>query len=110
MQMQMFDPREAPSATAEMLADNRLKKAIATMRRHDAISKVPRRALTAPKNWPYVEAIGGEVPAWAVDDGGLRFVVVGDMVFDESDLEILNCKTRDGACAIFARLDEQVSA
>jgi len=109
-QMAMFDPREAPTATAAMLADDRLKKAIATMRRRDAISKAPRRAATAPKQWPYVEAIGGEVSAWAIDDGSLRYVVVGDMVFDEPDLEILNCKVHEVARAVFARLDAQVAA
>jgi hypothetical protein len=109
-QMMMFDPRETPTATAEMLADDRLKKAIATMRRRDAISKAPRRAATAPKQWPYVEAIVGAVPAWVVDDGGLRYIVVGSMVFEEADLEILNFHTREAARSMFDRFDAQVAA
>lgn len=32
MQMQLFDPREAPTATAEMLADRGLRGAIVTIR------------------------------------------------------------------------------
>ena len=59
-QLQMFDPRLTPTATAAMLDDADLKSAIAAMRgrkRNDA-------------GWPYVERlldIDGH-PAWAVDD------------------------------------------
>jgi hypothetical protein len=97
-QIQMFDPREAPTATAEMLADQGLRDAIAAMR---------RRVRVKGSEWPYVEAVDG---AWAVDDHDVRYVVVGNMIFDEGDLEILNGKTREAARAVFARLDEGVAA
>lgn len=103
MQMAMFDPRQTPTATAAMLADKRLRRAIATMRKHSRIND---------SGWPYVEDLGAfrSSHAWVVDDHDVRYVVVGDMIFDECDLKILNCKTREAACAVFARLDAGVAA
>lgn len=99
MQMQMFDPRQAPTATAAMLADHDLRRAIVTMREHGSEA-----------GWPYVEAIDGGLKAWAVDDASGRYVVVGSMVFEMADLEILNAATRASALAVSARLDQQVAA
>ncbi|MET4442803.1 hypothetical protein ABIB75_001064 [Bradyrhizobium sp. GM2.2] len=102
-QLQMFDPRSAPTATAEMLADTGLRAVIATMR---------RRGRVARREWPYVEAVGeiGDNKAWAVDDGGERFVVVGDMVYEPADLAIMNVTLRTAATAAFGRLDQGVAA
>ncbi|MGY3356415.1 hypothetical protein ACVWZK_003078 [Bradyrhizobium sp. GM0.4] len=94
MQMQMFDPRMTPTATAEMLADVGLHRAIATMRKSNGSIETA---------WPYVERIGDR--AWAVDDGGLCYVVVGLMVFDHDDLDILERTIRKAAKEAFARLD-----
>jgi hypothetical protein len=100
-QMAMFDPRECPTATATMLADQGLR---------DAIAAMSRRSRVKQTGWPYVEAVEGDVHAWVVDDGGLRYVVVGMMVFDLADLEILNRKVQAAALATFKRLDAQVAA
>jgi hypothetical protein len=102
MQRTMFDPREAPTATAEMLADRDLRGAIAAMRRRNRVKVVGY--------WPYVEAIEGGVKAWAVDDRGVRFVVVGSMVFEMADFEILNRKVQKSASDVFVRLDAGVAA
>jgi hypothetical protein len=101
MQMQMFDLVSTPTATAAMLADEDLRSAITAMRRCHR-SKVT--------DWPYVEEIDGGLKAWAVDDHGIRFVLVGAMVFDMYDFEILNFRTREAALAVFKRLDAQVAA
>lgn len=103
MQMQMFDPREAPTATAAMLADHGLRGALAAMRDHAGREEFGC--------WPFVEAIGDAVASgWAVDDGGLRYVVVGTLVFEMGDLILANRRIQDDALAVFARLDAQVAA
>ncbi|MCK1341003.1 hypothetical protein IVB38_34560 [Bradyrhizobium sp. 38] len=93
MQMQMF--AECRNASAEMLSDRGLRRAIAAMRDDEQAE------------WPFVESIGelGDRRAWAVDDRGVRFVVVGGTVFDADDLAILNGKLREAAKDAFARLD-----
>jgi hypothetical protein len=102
MQMQMFDPREAPTATAAMLADSCLRDAIESMRRHDDREDA---------GWPFVENIGDAVRrAWAVDDAGSRYVVVGAVVFELDDLGIMARRIRIAAMEAFARLDAGVSA
>ena len=72
MQLQMFDPRLTPIATAEMLADVDLQYAIEDMRDHHVV---------AESGWPYVERLcdveGTQV--WAVDDASLRYVIVFEM-------------------------------
>ncbi|WP_368509102.1 hypothetical protein [Bradyrhizobium lupini] len=77
MQLQLFDPRMAPTATAEMLADAGLRGAIRTMRKDKAGTE-----------WPFVEAIGaiGDARAWAVDDRGVRYVVLDNTVFRDEEL------------------------
>lgn len=103
MQMTMFDPREAPTATAEMLADQGLRDAIAAMRDHAGREEFGC--------WPFVENIGDAAQrAWAVDDGGVRYVVVGELVFEMGDLCLANHKIRDAAKDAFARLDTRVEA
>ena len=98
LQMQMFDPREVPTATAEMLADRGLRRAIrAVRRRHDRDAS----------EWPFVEAIGS---GWAVDDGGTRYVVLGSVVFELDDLEILNRAIQVAARGVFERLDAGAAA
>ena len=99
MQMMMFDPRQEPVATEAMLADQDLRHAISAMREHGSAA-----------GWPYVEALEGSLKAWAIDDRGARFVLVGAMVFEMSDLEILNPTTRAAAIEAFAHLDAQVAA
>lgn len=101
-QLQMFDPRETPTRTFEMLNDRGLCQAIDAMR--------PRRRIGRP--WPYVERlceVDGR-PAWAVEDGGRRFVVVNGIIYRMSDLALADATIRDAAKAAFARLDAWVSA
>ncbi|WP_237867244.1 MULTISPECIES: hypothetical protein [Bradyrhizobium] len=98
----MFDPRLTPARTFEMLNDVGLCRAIDAMR--------PRRPIGAA--WPYVERlceVEGK-PAWAVDDGGKRFVVVNGVIYMMSDLKFAEASLRDAAKAAFARLDAGVSA
>lgn len=98
MQMTMFDPREYPVATAEILADKDLRGAITAMRNRCGLSD---------SSWPpYIEAAGelAAVRAWAVEDGGVRYVV-GRIVFDADDLEILNRTIQQAARDVFSRLD-----
>lgn len=84
----MFDPRLTPTRTAKMLGDRDLCQAIDRMR--------PRRRRNS--TWPYVERlldIDGRV-AWAVDDG-VRYVVVGRMVWRPEDLGIASAGLRKAA-------------
>ncbi|WP_051000262.1 hypothetical protein [Bradyrhizobium diazoefficiens] len=102
MQLQMFDPREYPKRTFEMLNDLGLGRAIDAMR--------PRRRIGAAL--PYVERlcdVDGR-PAWAVDDGGRRFVVVNVVVYRLSDLGFAEASIREAARAAFDRLDAGVSS
>ena len=102
MQLQMFDPREAPTRTFEMLNDLGLCRAIDAMR--------PRRRIGAA--WPYVEKlceIEGK-PAWAVEDGGKRFVVLNGVIYRMRDLVLADAKIRKAAVEAFERLDAGVSA
>jgi hypothetical protein len=95
-QLQMFDPRIAPTATAEMLADGNLRRAIARMRRGNGGS------------WPYVERIcdiGGR-PAWLVDDDGMRYVVVNLTIWHPDELDVADRRLRLAAMEAMARLDE----
>lgn len=96
-QLQMFDPRLTPTATSEMLADAGLRGAIRTMRKGSERTE-----------WPFVERIGavGEARAWAVDDGGVRYVVLNDMVFRKEDLWFAVAPVRKAALKAFAKLDE----
>jgi hypothetical protein len=99
MQLSLIDPREHPVTTAEMLDDDGLKGAIKTMR---------KRAGTDPAAaWPYVEYFLDVVgrPAWAVDDGGGRYVAVGNVVFGIEDLSFAEENLRTEALKAFRRLD-----
>ncbi|MCA6098152.1 hypothetical protein [Bradyrhizobium australafricanum] len=99
MQMTMFGPRECPTATAEMLADRRLRGAIHAMRRRNDFEG---------EEWPFVEGIGelGHLRAWAVENHGVRSVVVGSTVFAEDDFsKLLNRGIHLAARAVFDRLD-----
>lgn len=103
MQLQMFDPRLMPVRTAEMLGDRELCRAIDSMR--------PRRRRNL--TWPYVERlieIDGR-PAWAVEDNGKRYVVVGNLIWRPQDLVLASVELRAAATEAFARLDamEEVS-
>jgi hypothetical protein len=97
MQMSMFDPREAPVATEKMLTDRGLRRAIAKMR--EGVDRT---------GWPLVAAIGeiGDARAWAVDDGGVRYVVLDNTVFRSTDLWFALPRVRKAARAAFARFDE----
>jgi hypothetical protein len=99
MQLQMFDPRLAPTATAEMLSDVALRYAIEDMRDHHVV---------AESGWPYVERLCDVdgAPAWAVDDAGLRYVVIRNLVFDLEDLQMASASIRTAAQKAFARLDD----
>jgi hypothetical protein len=58
--------------------------------------------------WPYVARlvdVDGR-PAWAVDDAGTRYVVVGAIIFLSDDIQILGAAIRAAAQAAFARIDE----
>ncbi|MBR0995608.1 hypothetical protein JQ580_33380 [Bradyrhizobium japonicum] len=103
-QLQMFDPRMSPTATAEMLADRGLRGAIVAMRK--------RAGMMLDDGWPYVEPAGeiGSSRAWVVDDDGVRYVVVGGMIFGPGDFGVMNSKIRADARAAFERLDAGVSA
>lgn len=105
MQILMFDPRENPTATADMLADTGLTGAIAAMRK-----RAGRKAGKADR-WPYVEGIDGAGgrTAWAVDDAGLRYVVVRNFIFTLEDL-IADPQIRKGVEKAFERLDQGVAA
>lgn len=94
----MFDPRLTPTAAAAMLADAGLRDAIVGMR--------PIRDGIKP--WPFVEHlldIDGRA-AWAVDDGGIRYVVVGVLIWRLQDLFLARADLRTAATEAFARLDE----
>ncbi len=104
MQLQMFDPRLTPTATREMLADAGLCEAIANMR-YDA----DFYPVDADKSdWPYVERVSDVEgkPVWAVDDHGLRYVVIRGLVWGVADLMLAEAGIRTAAMAAFARLDE----
>jgi hypothetical protein len=99
MQLSLIDPRQHPVATEEMLCDAGLKSAIRTMRK--------RAGTATDAAWPYVEGlldIAGR-PAWAVVDAGVRYVVVGNVVFGIDDLMFAEDRLRMAALAAFARLD-----
>jgi hypothetical protein len=98
MQLSLIDPRIHPVLTAAMLDDIGLKECIQFMR---------RRVGRIDAAWPCVEHLiecEGR-PVWAVDDGDLRYVVVGAVVFGVDDLEIANEQIRTAARAAFERLD-----
>lgn len=99
MQLSLIDPRECPVATAEMLGDGSLRAAITLVRK--------RGGKPIDAGWPYVERLVevGRRPAWLVDDGGVRFVVVNGMVFGVGEFGILDGKVRAEAQQAIARLD-----
>lgn len=102
-QLELIDPRVCTTATAEMIDDVGLRSAIRAVR---------RRAGRDDAAWPYVERlveISGR-PAWAVDDGGVRYVVVGHTVFDVDDLTFAAEALRTAAMQAFRRLDAVRSA
>lgn len=101
-QIEMFDPRMAPTATQEMLADAGLRRAIRWLR-----SPEVGRYRSRGTGWPYVERIAeceGR-PAWMVDDGGARIVVVGGVVWRPEDLIVAAPHLRAAAAEAVARLD-----
>ncbi len=98
MQLSLIDPREHPIATAEMLDDAYLKGAIGFVR---------AQAGREDSDWPFVERlcdIEGR-PVWAVDDAGMRYVVVRRLIFDLDDLKMADEKIRTSAAEVFGRLD-----
>lgn len=97
MQLQLFDPRMTPTATSEMLADAGLRSAIRTMRKDSGGTE-----------WPFVERIGaiGDARAWAVEDCGVRYVVLAGTVFRAQDLWFCVAPVRKAAEKVFAKLDE----
>lgn len=98
MQLSLIDPRQNPVATKEIMADFKLRVAIAEMRRRNG---------SRDQKWPYVERlidVAGR-PAWAVDDAGTRYVVVRDMVFGIKDLPFAAAQLRTTAITAFRRLD-----
>ena len=99
IQLSLIDPLQHPVATEAMLADADLKSAIKAMRK--------RAGADTASAWPYVERlldVSGR-PVWAVDDGGMRYVVVRDMVFGVDDLQFAEERLRMAALAAFLRLD-----
>lgn len=44
-------------------------------------------------------------PAWAVDDYGTRYVVVGAIIFRPEEMAIADARIRSAAAEVFARLD-----
>lgn len=99
MQLSLIDPREHPIATAEMLDDQHLKGAIRFVRALEGSDSAAA--------WPFVERIC-EIegrPARAVDDAGMRYVVVRRLIFDLDDLKMADEKIRTSAAEVFARLD-----
>lgn len=102
-QLELIDPRDCATATAEMLADAGLRSAIRTMR-----SAAAGDNRSGGTGWPYVERVldvDGR-PAWAVDDAGTRYVVIGAIIFLADDIHILGQAIRAAAEAAFARVDE----
>lgn len=72
-----------------------------------AIRFVRGEAFRADLGWPYVEhlvEVAGR-PAWAVDDAGLRFVVIGGLIFRPIEFDILDQTIWTAARAAFRRLD-----
>ena len=100
-QLQMFDPRDVPVATAEMLSDCGLRSGIAAMRSDNDRTE-----------WPFVDSIGaiGDARAWAVDDRGVRYVILDRTIFRSEDLWFAVPKVRKAAQAAFARLDAGAAA
>jgi hypothetical protein len=100
MQIAMFDPKETATVTAAMLSDPYLKYGIQFVRRH-------QRDASDRFEWPYVEALCeiDRQQVWVVDDQGLRYVVVGPIIFGVADLHIADEKIRTAAVEAFARLD-----
>lgn len=98
MQLSLIDPRQHPIAAQAMLEDAHLRGVITFMR---------GLAFRADLGWPHVEhlvEVAGR-PAWAVDDAGLRYVVVGVLIFRTEEFDILDAGIRTAARAAFARLD-----
>lgn len=115
----MFDPRETPTATEAMLSDADLKAAIQAVRirsltlpadlgPHTALrEELERRDPGIVFPWPFVEYLcdtGGR-SAWAVDDRGVRYVVVGPTVFAADEMALIEAGIRSAAASVFARLD-----
>ncbi|MFL9499145.1 hypothetical protein DNX69_06505 [Rhodopseudomonas palustris] len=101
-QIELFDPRLAPTATAEMLGDAGLRRAIAWLR-----STAAGRYRSRGQGWPYVEHIAecDGRPAWLVDDARVRIVVVGGLVWRPEDLVFAAPHLRSAAAVAGARLD-----
>ncbi|ABE39395.1 hypothetical protein IP86_02710 [Rhodopseudomonas sp. AAP120] len=102
-QIELFDPRLTPTATSEMLGDAGLRRAIAWMRSPSA-----GRYRSRGHGLPYVERIaecGDGRPAWLIDDGGTRIVVVGGLVWRPEDLVFAAPHLRTAAAEAVARLD-----
>jgi hypothetical protein len=99
MQLSLIDPVAHPVVTKAMLDDAGLRGAIRLVRQRDG---VPQDAV-----WPIVERVGdiSGVAAWAVDDGGMRYVAVNGRVFTDEVFWILNEKIRTAAMDVFGRLN-----
>jgi hypothetical protein len=123
MQFTMFDPRETPTATAAMLNDEGLKAAIQAVRvrsltqrtdlgEHTVLRmELEKREPGGILPWPYVEHLCevGDRSAWAVEDRGERYVVVGPTVFVAGDMALTDARIQAAAKAAFARLDAGMS-
>jgi hypothetical protein len=101
MQLSLIDPRIHPIATKAMLDDVNLWDAICF--RRDSFSE--------DQPWPFVEHLvdveGRRV--WAVDDDGMRYVVVGAIIFRPEEMAIADARIRTAAVEVFARLDACVA-
>lgn len=105
MQCELFDPRENPVATAEMLGDAGLRTAIRFLR-----SPVAGDMRSSGTGWPYVAKLDvAGARAWLIDDGGARAVVVNGLVWSIPDLAIASEKIRRAARAAIDMLDAVVA-
>lgn len=98
MQLDLIDPREMATITQTMHDDAHLRSAIRFMR---------GEAFRADLGWPHVEhlvEVAGR-PAWAVDDGDLRYVVIGALIFRPVEFEILDERIRTAAMSVFGKLN-----
>lgn len=98
MQLSIIDPSIDTVMTQAMHDDAGLRQAIELVR---------FTARTGSSRWPHVEHVGtiSGRPAWAVDDLGMRFVVVGGTIFAVEELGLVARRVREAATDFFEGLD-----
>jgi hypothetical protein len=104
MQLSLIDPRETATVTQAMHDDAGLRACIKMMRGGRTVER---------GEWPYVEHLCEVVgrPAWAVDDDGMRYVVVGAIIFFwPEDMGIADATIRTTARDAFERLDASAAS